>query len=340
MIVSIRALNVGLVVVCIVVVATLCTSLAVWSGDTALSNTQTSRDTSVKAAFDVGQSTMIKVVEDYLNQQVTSTVNQFVAFFQVQSDTTDSLVARMMTQPNVISDWDFIYGFRREFYHLVKTFSHYDGIGIVTLQHQTIQIFESELTLGKPDDAYHHFFANVNNGTFYDKPGGVPALMRAAQANIKTDGSGDVYGYPPVDDRVLPITCFGQGELALATNGTSMEPPCRTPTYNLIDIHLQLLNYLPIGASMFTPLVTIGRYVGIVSQCAYANVLTGERLGALHTGADMRKITVFLQALDLGQGSLGRVFAMVRVDWTSPGGGGQAGFIASTSHGRYVCCCI
>ena len=340
MIVSIRALNVGLVVVCIVVVATLCTSLAVWSGDTALSDTQTSRDTSVKAAFDVGQSTMIKVVEDYLNQQATSTVNHVSAFFVVQMNLVDSLAARMMTQPNVISDWDFIYGFRREFYHLVKTFDQIDILGLITTQHQTMQIFESELSFGKPDDAYHHFMAMVNNGTFYDKPDGIPARYRAAIADVMNDGSGDVYGYPSPVDYVAAQDCLPVGALALATNGTSMEPPCRIPFSDNVASQLHGMAHLPIGVATYGALVEAGGYVGVSSRAVYTNVLTGERLGAVYSAADMRKITVFLQALDLGQGSLGRVFAMVRVDWTSPGGGGQAGFVAATSHGRYVCCCI
>ena len=334
--ISIRALNVGLVVVCIVVVATLCTSLAVWSGDNALADTERSRDLSVKAAFDVGMETADKVVEDYLNQQATSVVDRFEAFFQVFIDATDSLCHRVMSQPAVISDWNQIYSYRREFYHLVKTVDNYDGIGMVSTSFQTVQAYESEHTLGK-QGGYHHFMANINNGSA-DKPGGEVVARRTFTGDIIPDGSGDTYGWPEhaTEAHKYPDQCSNNGTLAAATDGKQLDIPCRFPGYNLNEIHLQLLNYQPVGVTLFTPLISMLRYVGVLSQCVYANVLTGERLGLVYVAADMRKITLKLAAMDLGKGSLGRVFAMVRKNWVSPSGD-QVGYIAATSHGRYVC---
>ena len=333
MIVSIRALNVGLVVVCIVVVATLCTSLAVWSGDTALSDTQTSRDTSVKAAFDVGQSTMIKVVEDYLNQQARSTVRQFESFYINTQQYPERMCRQMMTEPRAtLTSWDYIYSWRKEMYHMVHTYDT-TGVGIVTAAFQSFQTFESVATFNAAPGAYRHFFANVNNGSANDAttPSGLKAEVRTMQVDIVPDGSGDPYAYPQSYE-TFPA-CEGLGVTGVQSDGASLDPPCILPDYNLKSTHLDLLNYQPIGVGMFTPLVSLGPYAGVLSQCVYADMQSGERLGIVYAGDDLRKISTFLQSLQLGVGSLGRIFSMVRHDmWT----GQQTGYMTGTSHGTYV----
>ena len=335
LVITIRALNVGLVVVCILVVATLCTSLAVWSGDTALSDTQTSRDTSVKAAFDSSQIAMSKVVEDYLNQHATSTVRQLVSRYEVPQLALENVCRSMNTEPvEKVTSWEYIYSWRKPLYHMVVSNENYDGIGIVTKKHQTLQIMEARETYHNAPNEYHHILSVVNNGTDYDNVTGIPALYRSVRGDVPPDGHGDLYGYPGSWE--TSPNCVAEGVKASASKGADLDVPCVFPEYDVVSTYFGLFDFLPIGGSMYTPLLGIGVYCGVVAQCAYEDSLTGERLGMLYVGMDLGKVSTFLQSLDLGVGSMGRIFAMVRRDMFASPLGNQTGYLAGTSHGKYV----
>ena len=333
MIVSIRALNVGLVVFCIAAVACLCTSMAVWSGDSALRDTEDLLQESVGSAFDVGSTTVVKLSEVYLNQQADSVVRQFSSFFSVIHDASDQICHQMMTEEtDVMTSWDYIYSWRKLFYHMVNVFDEYDGLGIVTTKLQTLQTYESYLTLGNRPDGYMHMFTLLNNGTDYDNMTTLPALNRSIQGDVLPDGTGDAYGYPNDHYEVFPV-CDATGTTGVESRGAALDRPCQMQLYDIESKHLALLNYQPIGYSLWSPLTSLGYYAGVISQCVYADK-AGNRVGITFAGTDLRKITSFLQELDLGQGSLGRVFAVVRNNWVIQGW--QHWYMAGTSHGSYV----
>ena len=334
MIVSIRALNVGLVVFCIAAVACLCTSMAVWSGDSALRDTEDLLQESVGSAFDVGSTTVVKLSEVYLNQQTDSVVREFSSFFNVLRDASDQICHQIMTEETaVMTSWDYIYSWRKAFYHMVARNYNYDGLGIITTKLQTMQVFENHLTLESRPDGYMHLNSLVNNGTDYDSVTTLPALNRSVQGDVLPDGSGNSYGYPNDHYPAYPFECLADGKTAVDSRGKAFDVPCRHPYYDLREKHLTLLNYQPVGASMFSPLLELAYYVGVAAQCVYVDN-AGNRVGITYAGTDMRKIGNFLQTLDLGKGSLGRVFAAVRNNWVVEGW--QHWYMAGTSHGTYV----
>ena len=335
MIVSIRALNVGLVVFCIAAVACLCTSMAVWSGDSALRDTEDLLQESVGSAFDVGSTTVVKLSEVYLNQQADSVVRQFSAFFVTVHDASDQICHQVMTETTaVMTSWDYIYSWRKALYHMVARNDNYDGVGIVTTKLQTMQMYESFFTLGIRPDGYMHLNSLVNNGTDYDHVTTLPAVNRSVQGDALPDGSGDAYGYPNDHYPAYPLECLADGKTAVDSRGKEFDVPCLNPEYNLAERHLALLNYQPVGYSLYSPLTDLGYNVGVISQCVYVDN-AGNRVGITYAGTDMRKITAFLKTLDLGKGSLGRVFATVRHNWVVEGW--QHWYMAGTSHGTYVC---
>ena len=335
---SIRLLFLGQVMLCIIIVASLCTSLAVWSGDRALSDTEDSCEESITTAFTAGQTTVLAVTDDHLNQVGDSTVKTLDTFWAVPRNAAAQMCRQLMSHDTAtMESWDYLYTWRRSLYHMVSTHTEYDGVGIVTLDHQTVQVVEHHTTLARGPEEYHHYTGNINNGTAYDTPGGIPARNRTAQCDILTDGSGDCYGYPQ-QGLTFPFECDGSWEQSSMSNGTQMQVPCIFPDYNLYNMHMSLLPYQPIEAVRWTPLISLGPWTGIIAQCVYGDALTGRKVGLAYSGTDMRKISEFLQTIDLGQsrGSLGRIFATVRHNWVSPAKGDQVGYLAGTSHGTYA----
>eukprot|EP01064_Diplonema_japonicum_P035402 TRINITY_DN765_c3_g1_i2.p2 TRINITY_DN765_c3_g1~~TRINITY_DN765_c3_g1_i2.p2 ORF type:complete len:150 (+),score=44.30 TRINITY_DN765_c3_g1_i2:65-451(+) len=81
---SIKVLNIVLVLMCIVVTAFICTFLAITSSDTALDDTKQSRDTSVNAAFAVGEESVQNRTQEYLTTVVDGSVDYMVQFLKQQ----------------------------------------------------------------------------------------------------------------------------------------------------------------------------------------------------------------------------------------------------------------
>ena len=129
--VSTRLLNVSLVVSCVVVVALLCTALAVQSGDVALKDTQLSRDKSVKTISAGGDAAVDKVVKDLLATHVSSTRRGFVAFYSVAQKITEKLCNQIMSEKDEtdITFWEYLYSWRRSLFHTINAYSEIDAIG-------------------------------------------------------------------------------------------------------------------------------------------------------------------------------------------------------------------
>ena len=331
---SIRIVFVGLVVACIVVVATLCTTLSLLSGDRALEDTREVRDSSVAAASNAGEATTVKITEDYLDQIGKGAVQQISSFWGVVQHYTDSLCQTVMApkDPAVIGSFAHIYSLRTNLYYASKNLYEIQGAGLTTVDHQTVTISEFPATFNSTD--FHHYSCIINNGSGYDVPGGMPAQYRTQHGEIIPDSEGDMYGWPDRVEGMYGTDCWSSGYRGVESKGAVLGLACVTPGSPVIATNLQALPYIPFGVSVFSPLISYGRYVAVIAQCAYGDPATQQRIGVALAGADVRKITTFLQTVDLGQdeGSFGRVFVTVRSHMLDPT---NVGMLAGTSHGEY-----
>ena len=332
---SIRILLISLVVICIVVVAVLCTSLAVWSGDRALDDTKENREESMNSAFGAGERNVIKVTTDYLNSVGDSSVAQLASFWQVSHDAVKGICWQMIAEnKTTLHDYRYIHSFAGQLLQTVKAFNSIEGIGIVSTNDVCLQYFETRLTTQNPASGFHHYLAIMNNGSNFDTPGN-PSSNRTVIVDVINE-RGDVYDYPPQGVSPLYLeTCTGLGQAAVGSNGAQYERACRSSGYNLQARHFREgYRNFPKGVPIFTPLSALGTYVGAAAQCMLGDRVTGELHAMVYGGSNMEKITLFLSSLDLGQSrnSLGRVFATVRGDIVMM----MMGYLAGTSHGSYV----
>ena len=338
--VPLRAVIVVLVVACIAVVAVLCTSLSVWSGDRALNDTLDSGRHSVDIAFAAGHETVVKVTEDYLKQIGESTVRQLASFWSITENSVSSVCQQLMADDMAMMEsWTNLNSYRVQMYQLSRNHYEIDGLGIVSRKYQSVQVFQSRLTMARAETEYHHFHAILNNGTDHDILGGVHAINRTVVVDVIPGGKALAYEYATdAGKNVFPF-CLGNGITAIMTDGAAFDPPCRYPEYDLVTKHLKAFLLLPqMGVGFNLQLVGLGDYVGMTTQCVYGNALTGERVGVVYGGSDMVKISHFLASIDIGQSrnSLGRIFVTVRKNWLSPGNMNiQHGYLAGTSHGSY-----
>ena len=328
MLLSLRAIAVGLVVVCVVVVGTVCTTVSVLSADRALSDTKAARDVSVRAAFSAGEAGVLQLSEDLLNVIGDSTLREMTKFCGIGRDTVLTVCMQMGAYPDhVVTSWDFLYRKRVEFYHLSKAFSQIDGMGVITTKYQVVQVIENSATLNKPAKDYHHFHMVYNNGT--DHAGGADVVGRTLLTDMVPDGTADVYGMDD-DSNVHRKDCVGRS--AVLSDGAVLDAPCAYPYGDVKQMHYHYFNRTAMYRVYASPMDSFGRHVGTLIQCDYGSATTGERFGLIASGSDLRKVSVFLSGLHLG--GEGRVFITVRRELFV--GDTQFGYLAGTSHGRYV----
>eukprot|EP01061_Rhynchopus_euleeides_P036356 TRINITY_DN612_c0_g1_i3.p1 TRINITY_DN612_c0_g1~~TRINITY_DN612_c0_g1_i3.p1 ORF type:complete len:925 (+),score=262.84 TRINITY_DN612_c0_g1_i3:168-2777(+) len=326
--VSLRTVNVGLVVGCVITVALVCSLLTLHTSDQALDDTRLTCNDSLDVVLRMGEETVLKITDDYLGQLGDGTVRQLGSFWGIASEMVGSYCRRLHATPDsTLQSWDYIYGFRSEFHAVATSLHEVDGMSIITTKYQVMQLIESPITMGRGPDEYHHFHGVINTGTDFDSVTGIPAVQRSLQGDL-VPGSGDLYGFPDMPLGSDPAECFGA--VALFTNGSQFEPPCPYVLGDIHKVHYGHFNRTKMGTVYNPPLMSFSTHVGMLTQCDYGNQQTDDRYGLVLVGTDLRKVTLFLSTLELGE--LGRVFLVVRSNkWSTTGE--QVGFLAGTSHG-------
>ena len=341
--IPLRALTVSVVVVCIVAVTCLSTSFAVFTSDSAISDTKRNYQDALDIAFSASERTIIIVTEDYLNQQADTAVRLLEGFHSVTDDLVSSVCAEVMSENTQdVSNWEYIYSWRTRLFHAMARFHQLDGVGFATEKTQLFQIYENNNTFGRPRGAYHQYHSVLNNGTDYDIEAGLPASIRTAFGDIiqavgphgMAEGRGDTFGYPQ-EALTFPFECLPESGVSVETDGKVLSPPCVHPQFTMDVPYFMLYDRIEVGQAMYLPLISLGRYAGILCQCVYTDS-SGKKIGNFWAGADLRKVTEYLRTLELGaeKGSKGRVFVTVRENWAEPGK--HVGYLAGTSHGRYA----
>ena len=334
---SIRTLNVALVISCVVAVGVLCTTLTLVSTERALSDTRLSRDTSVNSAFESGGKSVVDVTEQYLQQLGVGAQNQLEGFWGVSRDLVNVMCSEMnAADPAVVVTWDYIYSKRAQMYNTFMTFESIDGMTIVTEKHQALSFIEGSATLKNKPGMYHHAWVAFNNGSDYDQEAGAPAAERTLTGSVIPDGTGNIYGM--YTNRSNEKNLCDPNTTAIWTNGTQLDPPC---FYHMGDIQKVtyggVFNTKPRGEVYFSSLTSLHTYMAIVVRCDYGwDPATQRPFGAVFSGSDLRKVSQFLETMDLGQdrGSLGRVFLVVRGSTSTHHD--DTGYLAGSSHGGYA----
>ena len=338
---SIRVLNVVLVVAVVVVVAVLCTTLSLTTAERALSDTRDSRDASVNSAFLAGEQSVKKLTEQYLQQLGESADKQIHSFNGLSHDLMRGLCDEMSNgDRDTVTSWEYLLSKQKLFYYQTVTHSDIDGIGVYTEKKQAMAVVEGSHTLARGEDEYHHYWLNYNNGTDHQESFMRPVEDRTYSGSFYPDGSGEVFGMFTNDSNV-DRGC-SPTEQGVLTEGRELDAPCYY-SYGGHRVDAVLLNYggtfdqAPLGDVYYSSFVGLGTYTGMIVRCVYGMKATGEKLGMGVSGADLRKISVFLSKIDMGgdRGSLGRVFIAARKSDLYGAVVDQRGLLVGTSHGKY-----
>eukprot|EP01061_Rhynchopus_euleeides_P036362 TRINITY_DN612_c0_g2_i1.p1 TRINITY_DN612_c0_g2~~TRINITY_DN612_c0_g2_i1.p1 ORF type:complete len:846 (+),score=284.32 TRINITY_DN612_c0_g2_i1:191-2728(+) len=331
--VSLRALTIGLVVGCVAVVATICTVLSVLSSDRALRDTKASRDASVQRVRDAGEGNVLKVSDDLLNQAAEGTVHSLELFWQQSAELNVGMCRSLRAQGMGSLSWPYLWGRRGQFLAAVQHHSSVLSVTIGTVKSQLIEYYESAYTLDRSPSEYHHFGVSFNNGTDYDPPG-FPTHTRTLAADVLPGGLGNpalVNDTSFLGKRYQECT----KDLQAQGNGTYFEPPCSYYVEDHRTIVMMFFGLRPVDQVFFSSIVARGHFAGVGSQCDWSDPVSGTRLGLVQIATDLRPLSKFMASMNLGQasGSLGRVYATVRVDPLAPYST-QYGHLVGTSHGE------
>eukprot|EP01061_Rhynchopus_euleeides_P006874 TRINITY_DN15869_c0_g1_i2.p1 TRINITY_DN15869_c0_g1~~TRINITY_DN15869_c0_g1_i2.p1 ORF type:complete len:416 (+),score=134.16 TRINITY_DN15869_c0_g1_i2:108-1355(+) len=325
MTVPLRALYIGLVASCVLLVGVLCTALTLVAATRALHDTRASRDASVSRALESVEATMLKVSQHHLSQMGDGVVRQLDTIWAIPRDIVSSLCKRLtLADPAEVKTWPYLYGMRSELYNTLLRFRHVNAIGVITTKLQAVSFVDHADNIVHKEKSHRHVYSVINNGSDYSLPGENTAA-RTLQGDVYPNGTGTVYGYPEVTD---PVVC---PEREGDDHHDELKAPCKFVFERCGGEQLSLFNTTPAGTTYHSGLVSIDKYAVLLSQCDYVDS-RGIRSGLVYVGSDVGLVTTLLASLDLKLGQLGRVYAAVRQGWDSPDRG-QFGFLTGSSHG-------
>eukprot|EP01059_Diplonema_ambulator_P002730 TRINITY_DN1237_c0_g4_i1.p1 TRINITY_DN1237_c0_g4~~TRINITY_DN1237_c0_g4_i1.p1 ORF type:complete len:421 (+),score=98.23 TRINITY_DN1237_c0_g4_i1:47-1309(+) len=333
--ISIKVLNISLVLLCIFITAFLCTFLAITSSDKALDDTKHSRDASVSSAFETGEQGVTNRTVEYLGVVMANTVMFIEEFTNDQRKVAVSIARRIMAEPwDTVKMWEW---HRKADYYITYDLVRWQGlssIGIVLKNNMLYAIYEGSETMANPPDGYHYVNLVLNYGS--DNPSG--GLGRSFLASCDN-------GFPAgVTDPLTDVNWIGNATYpcvhrALATNGTQPDDPCiaKYSGNPAVSPVYQMSSSLPPGSSMWTNPVTFGG--AFVAINCYAPVHhSGQHSGYVNSGADLRHISNYLSTQEIG-GPVGgypsraRVFVTLRSTWADST---QVGKMVAASHGEII----
>eukprot|EP01064_Diplonema_japonicum_P036036 TRINITY_DN798_c0_g1_i11.p1 TRINITY_DN798_c0_g1~~TRINITY_DN798_c0_g1_i11.p1 ORF type:complete len:861 (+),score=256.76 TRINITY_DN798_c0_g1_i11:63-2585(+) len=348
---SIRLLNISLVLGCIIVTAVLCLTLAVTSSEDALDKTKQSRDTSVKDAFAVGEASVLRSVDENMNTLGNEALEFLSSFFTSHRLTAQAALGifQMPAPGDLEPSWETIYSHRSTMWNMMFTnnMAGLTVLGLTTHDYKVLGISELSGTLLRGPDEYHHLLYLLSNGTAYDNQAwfngvqGVPAKNRLI-ATSALPWTGDAHDFPDNVGNVLLGTCTFEFPQAFATNGSVLDRACSLDTLPFADAHGGAYNFPsaiqgPEGMRWSSP-VNIGAsgysvmYIyGIFGHSARAKV------GQVYGGVDVRAIKRFFKNIKIGVRSdggesYGRLFTVVRDYWLTPGS--TSSDLIAVSHGE------
>eukprot|EP01061_Rhynchopus_euleeides_P003114 TRINITY_DN12395_c0_g1_i3.p1 TRINITY_DN12395_c0_g1~~TRINITY_DN12395_c0_g1_i3.p1 ORF type:complete len:860 (+),score=240.59 TRINITY_DN12395_c0_g1_i3:54-2633(+) len=311
---SIRTLNISLVVICIAAVAGLSTGLTVWLTGRALEDIKVSRDTSINTAFTSGEASVRRLTDDLLMNLGDGARRDIVHFVDVSINQVEALCTQLSSEEEAVaSSWDYLWGKRSQLFGVVARVPEISIIGFATTSYQNVQIMEVLQTMSRGPDEYHHYVGAVNNGTEFDVPGGLPAVNRTLLGDIIPGGTGNMYMYPEAPQVNFPA-CIGSGQEGVATNGAVLAPPCGYPHFDIGEAYFQLFPQLGIGPAAHGAVAMFQHVTGIATQCVFGNHHTALKRGIAFVMTDISGIQNMMQRIDVGQerGSLGRIYATAR----------------------------
>eukprot|EP01064_Diplonema_japonicum_P033791 TRINITY_DN6761_c0_g1_i3.p1 TRINITY_DN6761_c0_g1~~TRINITY_DN6761_c0_g1_i3.p1 ORF type:complete len:862 (+),score=233.78 TRINITY_DN6761_c0_g1_i3:101-2587(+) len=324
---SIKVLNIALVLLCIVITAFICTFLAISSSDTALDDTKASRDTSVNSSFTVGEDSVRKRTDEYLDLLMNSTVDYLLQFMEPQRQTALGMAEEVMARP-----YDEVKNF--SFYNFARYYWGYRGIlekgntglGIFFYNYVSVFYYENYQTLRRGPDEYHDHVITFNYGIGH--PWGGPGRTVIAAIHNRT---GDPLFYnDPATDVLWDWTMCNY--TSVPTNGTVPDRPCQSD-FDGIESFGGLANNFPVDTASMTPPISFGTY--LASSTFVPITHNGVRTGVVFAGADLRHISTFLQNIKIGgpvdvYPSRGRLYITVRGSNMGPD---PIGMLVATSRG-------
>eukprot|EP01064_Diplonema_japonicum_P036038 TRINITY_DN798_c0_g1_i13.p1 TRINITY_DN798_c0_g1~~TRINITY_DN798_c0_g1_i13.p1 ORF type:complete len:876 (+),score=269.51 TRINITY_DN798_c0_g1_i13:63-2630(+) len=335
---SIRLLNISLVLGCIIVTAVLCLTLAVTSSEDALDKTKQSRDTSVKDAFAVGEASVLRSVDENMNTLGNEALEFLSSFFTSHRLTAQAALGifQMPAPGDLEPSWETIYSHRSTMWNMMFTnnMAGLTVLGLTTHDYKVLGISELSGTLLRGPDEYHHLLYLLSNGTAYDNQAwfngvqGVPAKNRLI-ATSALPWTGDAHDFPDNVGNVLLGTCTFEFPQAFATNGSVLDRACSLDTLPFADAHstswlFPSTKQGPEGMRWSSPVnIGVGGYSIMYIYGIYGHsALT--KVGQVYGGVDLRTITRFVRSIEIGVRSdggesYGRLYTAVRSFWLTPG---------------------
>ena len=349
--VSLRNLNILLALVCIVITAVVCMVMSITSADAALSDTNTLVENTADECFGTGGSSLRRALEDYFTSVQEGASQIIVNLLSTHRLMTQKFLAEMGGYPPEVSEsWDFLNGKASAMVNELRFFNNIgtSGIGVIGRKGQTIVVFEDWRTMSNPTGAYHNYFKTSNNGSDYDAEAGAPASARHIIGGV--DPYTGEYAAPENStyrSRDGHQNGCERESIAFDTNGAQPSPRCTVSAFDRTTKVWGLSAFTKVfgeAGVRWTHLFSMPPYVVLISFGVWSHkTATGEKLGMVFNGFEMRSITRQLRQIKLGNGgptSKGRLYTCANKNWMYDATGipsfDQQHFLTGVSHGEYV----
>ena len=305
----------ALVFVCVAITATICTVLAITSGDDALNKTKTTQQKAVDNCFYVADKSIVNQTNDYLYSIEETAIGKINKHFETVRLLTESIIVALQMEPNQtkLEDWEHLKSQQNLLYSTYMRFNTIGvtGIGVLNRKYQTLMYVEDEETLYNAPGTWTHHWMAVNNGTQSDYlfPGW-PAEKRSSWGTVEPNRGWFYPGWRRNDDLTCPNTYT-------ATKGAEPSLRCYNEDPSTFEDIMPLgLYFVPPGADNVTwsPPVQSGAYTAVLAIGSYAaESHPGDVLGTVFAGIDLRSVSIFLRELPLP--GRARVYTVMRSSW-------------------------
>eukprot|EP00659_Diplonema_papillatum_P020136 gene20136-30949_t len=307
---SFRGLNIALITVSVFISALTTTVLSIETTATALDRTSNARDASLHSTFNATESNA-QALRDHLISSISSRVSASVRHAaettaRVPALLKDSLEAASAAEKGSPAFlWTLLP-------LMTQLLSHHRSfgvgfVGVVTVDHRAVVVYEDEKTAGRGAAEYHHYKAMWTNATQ------VTGLATLVTAGVVTR-TGELLGEAVVEEHP------GCSEKGVETNGSVADAVCVHRGYNTTS----LWRGPPadtVGEAQFLPETRsdgIWRFASAVA--GYADVPGAAVAGQVFADVNAHAFSGLLRAAS----SVGRVFLVER---------GRVDVLVAASHG-------
>eukprot|EP01064_Diplonema_japonicum_P023985 TRINITY_DN34439_c0_g1_i1.p1 TRINITY_DN34439_c0_g1~~TRINITY_DN34439_c0_g1_i1.p1 ORF type:complete len:860 (+),score=100.08 TRINITY_DN34439_c0_g1_i1:43-2580(+) len=332
---SIKLLNIAIVLFSIVLTGFLCTYLVVLSSDDALDKTKKLRDDSVDNAFDVGTEGVQNITKALLNQVSGSATNMILSFIDPHT-VASSMLAGMFLAENssVTHQYNFFGNLNPVVWNLFNGLNHkgMTGLGFALDNYGSLLIYEDENTVQRPPEDYHYSGVVWNTGL--NSGASVQGGLARSMQSDTIPYTGRPLGVPYDTDINVNWDSSTCRKSAIPTNGSIPDEPCVSELEDTKGLFYPLGALVESGEVAWTTPFPAQHFlilacVGSFRHQDHPTYQMGLHSGMSYAMIDLRHISYLLRSFNISEHS--RVYTTVRANWVPPHG---TGLVTGASRGR------